>query len=123
MQNMRVALVVVLAVGVLLSVFEAPASASTATAMVSEMNHGRRAHGLGPLAMSEPINRSSYGWARHLILSDGLARASLRRARVRGEIIEMHSGEQSKIRGALNNWMRSPAHPAVLLTGRFHRVG
>jgi uncharacterized protein YkwD len=54
---------------------------------------------------------------------DWLGHASLQAAHARGEIIEMHSGQRSGIRRALRRWMSSPAHRAILLSGRFHHVG
>ena len=100
-----------------------PAHASTASSMVAEMNSARQARDLGPLRMSESMNRSSYRWARYLMRRDRLAHASLRAAHARGEVIEMHSGSQARIRGALRGWLGSPAHRAILLSASFHGVG
>jgi uncharacterized protein YkwD len=101
----------------------APADASPVSSMVSEMNTARRAHGLGPLRMSKPMNRSSYRWARNLMRRNWLGHASLRAAHARGEIIEMHGGKRSRIRGAMRGWMGSAAHRAVVLSPRFHVAG
>ena len=99
------------------------AHASTASSMVSEMNSIRQARGVGPLRMSESLNRSSYRWARYLMRRDWLGHASLRAAHARGEIIEMHSGSRAGIGRALRRWMGSPAHRAILLSASFHGVG
>jgi uncharacterized protein YkwD len=122
MSNKRVLAIASLSVAAVLSGF-APAHASTASSMVTEMNSVRSARGLGPLSMSVPMNRSSASWARYLMRKDWLGHASLQAAHARGEIIEMHSGRRSGIRRALRGWLGSPAHRAILLSGRFHRVG
>jgi uncharacterized protein YkwD len=101
----------------------APAHASNATEMVGQMNAARAAHGIGPLRMSDRINRSSYHWARFLMRHAWLGHASLRAARVKGEIIEKHGGRRAKVRGAIRGWMGSPEHRAIVLTPRFHVVG
>ena len=100
-----------------------PAQASTATSMVAEINSARRAHGLRPLRMSQPMNRSAYRWARYLMRKDWLGHASLRAAHAKGEIIEKHGGKRARIRGALRGWMGSGAHRAVVLSRGYHSVG
>jgi uncharacterized protein YkwD len=101
----------------------APAHASNATKMVDSMNAARAAHGIGPLRISNRINRSSYHWARFLMRHAWLGHASLRSARVKGEIIEKHGGKSAKIRGAMRGWMGSSGHRAIVLSPRFHVVG
>lgn len=101
----------------------APAHASTASRMVDRINSARAAHGLGPLGMSESINRASHRWANFLIRKDWLGHASLRSARVKAEVIEMHSGQRSKVNGTVRVWLNSPGHRAILLSPRLHRVG
>jgi uncharacterized protein YkwD len=75
------------------------------------------------MRMSVSMNRSAYRWGRFLMRRNWLGHASLRAAHAKGEIIEMHSGGDAKIQGALRGWMGSPAHRAILLAGRFHHVG
>lgn len=101
----------------------APAQADTASKMVARMNAVRASHGVGPLRQVERLNRSSYRWGKHLMQRNWLGHASLSAAHVRGEIIELHGGTANKIARTVRAWMRSPGHRAVLLAGRFHRVG
>ena len=101
----------------------APAQASTASKMVAKMNEARAAHGVGPLNEVETLNRSSYRWGRYLMRRDWLGHASLSSAHVKGEIIELHGGKANRIARTVRSWMRSSGHRAVLLAGRFHRVG
>jgi uncharacterized protein YkwD len=101
----------------------APAHASSASSMVTQMNSVRNAHGLGQLRMAVSMNRSSARWAGYLMRRDWLGHASLQAAHVKGEIIEMHSGTRAGISRALRGWMGSPAHREILLSGRFHTVG
>lgn len=99
------------------------AQASTTRRMVDQINSARRAHGLPPLAASQRINRSSASWARFLMRKDWLGHASLRSARVKGEVIELHSSGQPRVAGTVRAWLRSPGHRAILLSARFHHVG
>ena len=54
---------------------------------------------------------------------DWLGHASLRAARVRGEVIEMHSGGYSRVARTVRNWLNSGGHRAILLSRSFHVVG
>jgi uncharacterized protein YkwD len=101
----------------------APAEASTASRMVAKMNAVRAAHGIGPLREVHKLNRSSYRWGRYLMRRDWLGHASLSKSHVKGEIIELHGGRANKIARTVGAWMSSSGHRAVLLAGRFHRVG
>ena len=101
----------------------APAQASTASKMVERMNAVRAAHGVGPLREISRLNRSSYRWGRFLMRRNWLGHASLSANHVKGEIIELHGGTANRIRRTVRAWMHSPGHRAVLLAGRFHRVG
>jgi uncharacterized protein YkwD len=101
----------------------APAHASTASQMVAKMNQVRAAHGLGPLREIKKLNRSSYRWGRYLMRRNWLGHASLSKSHVKGEIIELHGGKANKVARTVRAWMNSPGHRAVLLAGRFHRVG
>ncbi len=101
----------------------ASAQASTADRMVNRINTVRASHGLGALSMSDSINRASHRWASFLIRKDWLGHTSLRAAKVKGEVIEMHSGSASKVNGTVRAWLNSPEHRAILLSPRFHRIG
>jgi uncharacterized protein YkwD len=100
-----------------------PAEASVADRMVAEINQARARQGLGALRQSGSINNSSASWARFLMRKDWLGHASLRAARVRGEVIEMHSGPYSRVARTVRNWLNSGGHRAILLSRSFHVVG
>jgi uncharacterized protein YkwD len=91
--------------------------------MVAQINRARAAHGLGALRHSGAISRSSASWANFLMRKDWLGHASLRSARVRGEVIEMHSGSASRVARTVRNWLNSGGHRAILLSRGFHVVG
>jgi len=99
------------------------AHASTADRMIHAINSARAQHGLGALAASSRFNHSSASWARLLMRKDWLGHASLRSARAKGEVIELHSGSRSKVAQTVRNWLNSPGHRAILLSSRYHRVG
>lgn len=111
-----------------LAVPAAPASAdSPASKMVRKVNSYRQHRGLPPLRMSRSLNRSSRRYAGSMMRGGYFGhsrriRASRRFKRL-GEIIEMHRGRRSDIRGALRAWINSPAHNGILLDRSFRYVG
>jgi uncharacterized protein YkwD len=121
-------LVVAVVMVVALAVPAAPAAAdSPAAKMVRKVNAYRKHRGIPPVHMSRSLNRSSARYARHMMNKgyfghSGRIRAS-RRFRRLGEIIEMHRGHRSDIRGALRAWAGSPGHDAILKDGSFNYVG
>jgi uncharacterized protein YkwD len=123
MHKLRVVVVAAVSVLAVSAFHSATAGASTADRMVAQINSARAAHGLGPLRQSIGINRSSYSWASFLMRKDWLGHASLRAARVRGEVIEMHSGSASRVARTVRNWMNSGGHRAILLSRSFRVVG
>ena len=123
MSKLRSISIAIFVATALVTVLASSAQASTASRMVAEINQARAAHGIGPLRMSSKVNRSSYSWARFLMRKDWLGHASLRAARVKGEVIAMHSGRRSRVAGTVRAWMNSGGHRAILLTGRFHVIG
>ena len=106
----------------------APAAAeSPAAKMVRKVNSYRQHRGLPPLRMSRSLNRSSRKYAGNMMRSGYFGhsrriRASRRFKRL-GEIIEMHRGHRSDIRGALRSWINSASHNSILLDGNFRYVG
>ena len=100
-----------------------PARGSTASRMVDRINSARAARGLRALRTSQAVNRASHRWASFLIRRDFLGHTSLRAAKVKGEVIEMHSGSSSKVNRTVRAWLNSPGHRAILLSPRFHRIG
>lgn len=111
-----------------LAVPTAPASAeSPAAKMVRKVNSYREHRGLPKLRMSRSLNRSSHRYAGSMMRSGYFGHSQRIRASSRfkrlGEIIEMHRGRRSDIRGALRAWLRSPAHNAILLDPNFRYVG
>lgn len=106
----------------------APVAASTPTQkLIRKVNIYREHRGIPPLRMSRSLNHSSRRYARSMMRSGYFGhsrriRASSRFKRL-GEIIEMHRGHRSDLRGAMRAWRRSPSHNAMLLDRNFRWVG
>ena len=106
-----------------------PATVAQATprySMLAEINHVRRAHGLGPVRLSLPLTAASQRHATRMIRSDVFAHAShirLRGFRTVSEVLELHSGSRPRVRGALRNWLRSAGHRAILLSAGYRWIG
>jgi uncharacterized protein YkwD len=104
------------------------AAADSPTAkMIRKVNAYRKHRGLRQLHQSRSLNHSSHRYAGQMMRSGYFGHQSRIRASGRfkrlGEIIEMHRGHRSDIRGALRAWINSPGHNAILLDGNFSYVG
>ena len=104
------------------------AAADSPTAkMIRKVNAYRQHRGLRPLHQSRSLNHSSHRYAGQMMHSGYFGHQSRIRASGRfkrlGEIIEMHRGHRSDIRGALRAWINSPGHNSILLDGNFSYVG
>jgi uncharacterized protein YkwD len=107
-----------------------PSSASAAPAegeAVDALNDVRRAHGLGPLRVSDSLNRSSGEYARKMLRHDFFGHGpSIDVAggfRSAGETLAYHTGWDAQPRRTVTRWMNSPGHRAVLLSPGFRWVG
>lgn len=103
------------------------AAASPAQKMIRKANTYRKHRGLAPLRVSRSLNRSSRRYAKRMMRSGYFGHSrrikASRRFKRLGEIIEMHRGYRTGIRGAFRAWRNSGSHNAVLLDGNFRWVG
>ena len=88
--------------------------------MVAAINQVRAQHGLNALQRSRSLMRSSGRYSHWLMANDtfrhlGTIQASSRFSML-GEALEMHTGRRFDVRGALNRWMGSPSHRAIVLS-------
>jgi uncharacterized protein YkwD len=105
----------------------ASAAASAQQEAISQLNDVRQANGLTQLRTSESLNRSSSRYAKHMIATNYFGHASRIAAssafgRV-GETLALHSGWKADAVQTIDEWMHSPAHRAVLLSGSYRYVG
>jgi uncharacterized protein YkwD len=105
----------------------APAAASAQQDAIAQLNQIRHASGLGQLRRSGSLNRSATRYAKHMIAADYFGHASRIAAssafdRV-GETLELHSGWKPDASQTIDEWMNSPSHRAVLLSGSYRYVG
>jgi uncharacterized protein YkwD len=105
----------------------AQAAANAQRDAIDQLNQIRHAHGLKELRPSSSLHRSSTRYAEHMVDTDYFGHASriavssqFGRA---GETLELHSGWQPEPGLAIDGWMNSPTHRAVLLSSQFRWVG
>jgi uncharacterized protein YkwD len=105
----------------------AQAAANAQRDAIDQLNQIRHAHGLKQLRPSRSLHRSSTRYAEHMVDADYFGHASriavssqFGRA---GETLELHSGWLPEPGLAIDGWMNSPAHRAVLLSSQFRWVG
>jgi uncharacterized protein YkwD len=105
----------------------AQAAANAQSDAIAQLNQIRHAHGLKELRPSRSLHRSSTRYAEHMVDTDYFGHGSriavssqFGRA---GETLELHSGWQPEPGLAMDGWMNSPAHRAVLLSSQFRWVG
>ena len=95
--------------------------------MFQKINQIRRSHGLKDMRPSFALFYSSKRYARRMMRTDYFGHLSsiplTRRFRLAGETLAWHSGWRLSPRQTVGQWMRSPAHRAVLLSSSFTRVG
>jgi len=105
----------------------APAAANAQRDAIDQLNKIRRSHGLSALRPSRSLHRSSTRYAEHIVSTGYFgheSRIAVSSAFGRaGETLEMHSGWQPEPSLAIQGWMNSPTHRAVLLSSEFRWVG
>jgi uncharacterized protein YkwD len=105
----------------------APAAANAQRDAIDQLNKIRRSHGLSALRPSRSLHRSSTRYAEHIVSTGYFgheSRIAVSSAFGRaGETLEMHSGWQPEPSLAIQGWMNSPTHRAVLLSSQFKWVG
>ena len=105
----------------------APAAANAQRDAIDQLNKIRHAHGLKSLRPSRSLHYSSTRYARHIVSSGYFgheSRIAVSSAFGRaGETLEMHSGSAPDPALAIQGWMNSPAHRALLLSPEFRWVG
>jgi uncharacterized protein YkwD len=88
--------------------------------MVAAINQVRAQNGLYALQRSRSLMGSAGRYSHWLMANDtfrhlGTIQASSRFSML-GEALEMHTGRRFDVRGALNRWMGSPSHRAIVLS-------
>jgi uncharacterized protein YkwD len=105
----------------------ASAAASVQDDAIDKLNGIRQANGLPGLRTSPSLHRSSTNYARHMIDTDYFGHASRIAASSAfghiGETLELHSGWKADPAQTIDEWMNSPTHRAVLLSGAYGWVG
>ena len=128
MTRARMLVVAVVLASLLVPAAPAPAEAdSPAQKMIRKVNAYRKHRGVPPLRMSRSLNHSSRRYSGQMMRSGYFGHSRRIRASGRfkrlGEIIEMHRGHRTDLRGAMRAWTRSPGHNSILLDGNFRYVG
>ena len=125
MRRLPVAVLTGLVIAALLPA--APAAANAQRDAIDQLNKIRRSHGLSALRPSRSLHRSSTRYADHIVSTGYFgheSRIAVSSAFGRaGETLEMHSGWQPEPSLAIQGWMNSPTHRAVLLSSQFKWVG
>jgi uncharacterized protein YkwD len=105
----------------------ATAAANPQRDAIDQLNQIRHAHGLAPLRPSLSLHRSSTRYARHMVQTNYFGHAARIAVSSRfghaGETLELHSGWRPEPGLAIDGWMNSPTHRAVLLSSAFRWVG
>jgi uncharacterized protein YkwD len=113
-----------------------PRTGATERAIVRSINHRRAHHGLAPVRIAPRLALAADFHTREMLSGNYFAHTSLHggsftarihhfaRARAVGETLAWMSrcGRHAG-RRIVSLWMHSPPHRAILLSGRFHRVG
>jgi uncharacterized protein YkwD len=96
--------------------------------VIRAINRARSAHGLRKLRAGRRLARAADAHSRNMLRSDFFSHGAFSqrvrryvRRRSIGETIAMTS--RCSARTVVRMWMNSPSHRAVLLSGRFRRVG
>ena len=97
-------------------------------AVIRGINRARRAHGLRRLHPGRRLARAADAHTRAMLRADIFAHGAfaqrLRRYVHSGSIGETLAWtSRCSARTVVRMWLESPSHRAVLLSGRFHRVG
>jgi uncharacterized protein YkwD len=96
--------------------------------VIRAINRARASHGLRGLLAGRRLARAADAHSRHMLRADFFSHGAFsqrvrRYVRYRriGETIAMTS--RCSARTAVRMWLNSPSHRAVLLSGRYRRVG
>jgi uncharacterized protein YkwD len=104
-----------------------PAAASPQRDAISQLNEVRASNGLSALRASGSLARSASRYARRMIQTDYFGHSSSIAASSAfgrlGETLELHSGWTPNPSQTITEWMNSPGHRAVLMSGAYRWVG
>jgi uncharacterized protein YkwD len=96
-------------------------------ALVAAVNYSRASHGLGPLAPSKPLMRSSRALARGLMRLNVFAHPGSINAgggfRSLGEALSLHRGKNPRYAATVRSWLASPAHRGLVLNPGYTHAG
>jgi uncharacterized protein YkwD len=99
------------------------------TAIVREINHVRRTHGLRALRIDRRLTRVAVRHSRMMLRLDALTHAPTLRARMSGAARKRYSETLAWVprgggpRTVVTMWMNSAPHRAVVLDGNLRRIG
>jgi uncharacterized protein YkwD len=103
------------------------ASAGPEAEAIDTLNKIRKSSGLRALRTSASLTASARRYARTMLARDYFGHLSripvAARFRAAGETLAMHSGSNPAARRTIGQWMASPPHRAVLLSGAYRLVG
>jgi uncharacterized protein YkwD len=103
------------------------ATADAEAKMIDVINEVRSKHGLDGLRQSGSLSGSAGRFSHWLMSTDTFGHAERIRAgdefAFLGEALEMHAGRKFQIRAAVDRWMGSATHRALLLTKLMPWVG
>jgi uncharacterized protein YkwD len=137
---LRSAASLTLALAALLAAFVAVPDVASAAAspkldpversIIRAVNRARARHGLGPVRANRRLSRAANAHTKRMLHHDFFAHGAFAQ-RVRGYVSYNSIGEAlahlNRCRNAAGRivgmWMNSPPHRAILLSGRFGRIG
>jgi uncharacterized protein YkwD len=118
---------VVLALSISAASPAAAAAQGETEAALAAINKARARAGVGPLALSPALTRSSAAFGRRLMRTDVFAHAGTIQAaggfRRLGECIAMHTGRAARPGWTVRRWLASPGHRPLLLSSGFRHGG
>lgn len=102
-------------------------AASSPGAFVTKVNQARAAHGMRALRASSSLRRSSTRYSSWMLRRDYFGHlAAIRASHTfsrRGEVLARTGRRAPDVAQIVRQWLRSPAHRAVLLNRRYRFIG
>jgi uncharacterized protein YkwD len=127
MSRVRTAAALLCTLATALAIPAGASASSKSIDMLNAVNWVRAQNGLPAVHYSRSLARSAKGYSRRLMRSgyfghDSRIHAS-RRFRTLGEILEYRRGLRPAVRATLRDWLNSPPHRAVIMSGAFKYAG
>ena len=125
MHPLRRAAITGLTIAAVAIVTPAAQATNPGDAMVASINAVRSTHHLAPLATARALTRGATSHSHNMLANGCFAHAKQLHAAsfgTVGEIIEWHTGSV-RVRKAMQAWLNSPPHRALILTAGFRYAG